>query len=242
MRNRECNGANHPPGWRGADGRLYFPTVEGLVEIDPRRLVTNAVAPPVVIEALVADGRSLAAARRPGVRAGHRELRDPVRRRSPSACPSACASATGSRGSTATGSRWAARRNAYFTRIPPGEYRFRRRGRERGRRLERGGRLALVPAAAALLADLVVRGSRGARRARDGRGRSSAARASGRACARRSWCGSSSSARASSRRRTGGSSGCRTSTGSRGVANRRRFDEAFDVEWRRGCRAARRCR
>jgi len=59
MRNRECNGANQPAGWRAADGRLFFPTVEGLVEIDPDSLSGNPLPPLVAIEAVVANGTRL---------------------------------------------------------------------------------------------------------------------------------------------------------------------------------------
>jgi len=29
MKSCECNGSNHPAGWKSRDGRLWFPTVEG---------------------------------------------------------------------------------------------------------------------------------------------------------------------------------------------------------------------
>ena len=50
MRNRECNGANQPAGARGPDGRLHFPTIEGVVSVDPSALFRNPVPPPVRIE------------------------------------------------------------------------------------------------------------------------------------------------------------------------------------------------
>ena len=36
MLSRECNGAS-PAGWKTRDGRLWFPTVKGVVSIDPRQ-------------------------------------------------------------------------------------------------------------------------------------------------------------------------------------------------------------
>jgi signal transduction histidine kinase/ligand-binding sensor domain-containing protein len=42
---------------RGGDGRLWFITSEGIVWIDPARLARNSLAPPVKITALVANGR-----------------------------------------------------------------------------------------------------------------------------------------------------------------------------------------
>jgi signal transduction histidine kinase len=47
MLSRECNAAS-PAGWRTRDGRLWFPTIKGIVAIDPRRL--NAQPPQLAIE------------------------------------------------------------------------------------------------------------------------------------------------------------------------------------------------
>jgi signal transduction histidine kinase len=45
---------------KSADGRLWFVTGEGVQVVDPRRLVTNTVPPPVHIEQVVADGKTYA--------------------------------------------------------------------------------------------------------------------------------------------------------------------------------------
>jgi signal transduction histidine kinase/ligand-binding sensor domain-containing protein len=50
MRNRECNGANQPSGARGPDGRLHFPTIEGIASVDPSGLFQNPIPPPVQVE------------------------------------------------------------------------------------------------------------------------------------------------------------------------------------------------
>ncbi len=55
MRNRECNGANQPAGARGPDGRLHFPTIEGVVSVDPSGLLRNPVPPAVEVEAVRVD-------------------------------------------------------------------------------------------------------------------------------------------------------------------------------------------
>ncbi len=55
----ECSGYQ-PGSWKGADGRLWFATLNGLAIIDPRRLPRNLVPPPVVIETVTADGREIA--------------------------------------------------------------------------------------------------------------------------------------------------------------------------------------
>jgi ligand-binding sensor domain-containing protein/signal transduction histidine kinase len=46
-----------PGAWKGADGRLRFASSRGVVTVDPRRLPVNAVAPPVLIEKALVDGR-----------------------------------------------------------------------------------------------------------------------------------------------------------------------------------------
>jgi len=236
MRNRECNGANHPAGWRAADGRLYFPTVEGLVEIDPRRLVTNPLAPPVVIESLVADGR-------------------PVPPRDGSVFEPGTESFEIQYAGLAFGvpervrfryklenldRDWVdvgARRNAYYTRIPPGEYRFRvAAANEDGVWNEEGaslsfrlrphfyrtwwfGALALLGVAGAIASGDRIRERRA--RARETtlmrlvEQRTRELEEANQRLERLSHV-----------------------DGLTGLANRRRFDEAFDVEWRRGSRSS----
>jgi len=58
----QCNGASWPAGFRDGDGRLWFPTLRGLVGVDPARLRSNAAVPPVVIDRVLADGRAVAGA------------------------------------------------------------------------------------------------------------------------------------------------------------------------------------
>ncbi len=48
----ECNGGTQPAGWKTRDGRLWFPTVEGLASIEPDRIQINHRSPRVVIEKL----------------------------------------------------------------------------------------------------------------------------------------------------------------------------------------------
>ena len=47
MKTSECNSGD-PAGWKTRDGRIWFPTVRGVVAIDPTRL--NDIVPPVVLE------------------------------------------------------------------------------------------------------------------------------------------------------------------------------------------------
>jgi ligand-binding sensor domain-containing protein len=57
MRDRECNGAIEPAGWRGRDGRLWFPTAKGLAVIDPAHL-HPARPPTALLENVRVDGQS----------------------------------------------------------------------------------------------------------------------------------------------------------------------------------------
>ncbi len=60
MMTRECSGGGHPAGWKGSDGKLWFPTIKGVAMIDPERIRTNTQAPPVVIEQIRIDDQSIA--------------------------------------------------------------------------------------------------------------------------------------------------------------------------------------
>ena len=55
MRNSECNGGQQPAGWKSADGRLWFPTGDGLVSINPGNIHRNETPPPTVIERILID-------------------------------------------------------------------------------------------------------------------------------------------------------------------------------------------
>jgi signal transduction histidine kinase/ligand-binding sensor domain-containing protein len=53
----ECRGGFQPAGCRGRDGELWFPTVGGVVVVDPADANTTTVAPPVHIEEVFVDGQ-----------------------------------------------------------------------------------------------------------------------------------------------------------------------------------------
>ena len=56
----ECSEGLQPAGCRTPDGRLWFPTSKGLVVVDPMRVESNALPPPVHIEAMLVDERPVA--------------------------------------------------------------------------------------------------------------------------------------------------------------------------------------
>jgi signal transduction histidine kinase/ligand-binding sensor domain-containing protein len=52
----ECNGGRQPAGFRGRDGRLWFPTQAGIAIIDPEAVPFNPKPPPVLVESCRANG------------------------------------------------------------------------------------------------------------------------------------------------------------------------------------------
>ena len=55
-----CSGGFQPSACKTPEGMLWFPTFKGIATMDPAKVVSNSVAPPVVIEQLLADGQALA--------------------------------------------------------------------------------------------------------------------------------------------------------------------------------------
>jgi signal transduction histidine kinase/ligand-binding sensor domain-containing protein/DNA-binding response OmpR family regulator len=60
LRNREANGGVYPAGAKTPDGRLWFPTQDGVAVVDPSRVGERRDPPPVVVEQVVANGEALA--------------------------------------------------------------------------------------------------------------------------------------------------------------------------------------
>jgi diguanylate cyclase (GGDEF)-like protein len=54
MKNAECNGGADA-GILTADGKIWFPTIEGAVRIDPEHMPSNRLRPPVAIEEVLVD-------------------------------------------------------------------------------------------------------------------------------------------------------------------------------------------
>ncbi len=60
MLTNECNGGlGQPSGWKTRDGKLWFPTIRGVTMIDPEHVKFNSLAPPVMLEQAVVDHRGL---------------------------------------------------------------------------------------------------------------------------------------------------------------------------------------
>jgi signal transduction histidine kinase/streptogramin lyase len=74
MPSGECTSGSQPLGGKGRDGRLWIPTQNGVVVIDPERLETNQVPPPVVIEELLVDRRPVLVEGQPSLPPGGGDL------------------------------------------------------------------------------------------------------------------------------------------------------------------------
>src|SRR6188768_4041560 len=61
MPSSECNGGSQPSGVRRSDGTLWFPTQGGIAVLDPRAVTENPVAPPVVVEEITTERRTIPA-------------------------------------------------------------------------------------------------------------------------------------------------------------------------------------
>jgi signal transduction histidine kinase len=120
----DCSGGTQPAGWRARDGRLWFPTSKGVAVVDPAALSRNKVAPPVVLESLVVDREARALSEELTLQAGSRAVEfhftalsfvDPARVRFRYQLEGF------DRDWVDAGTR----REAFYTNLPPGAYRFR---------------------------------------------------------------------------------------------------------------------
>lgn len=50
MLSAECNGGRQPAALKARDGRLWFPTLNGVAVVDPEAVTYNPMPPPVIIE------------------------------------------------------------------------------------------------------------------------------------------------------------------------------------------------
>ena len=126
IRAAECNGGTQPAGWKARDGRLWFPTPDGVVTVDPGRLVANAVVPPVHLLSVLAGNEPLAlgVAGEAAVRAGTRTFE--FRYTAPSLrAPEQVRFRYALEGFDADWVEAGDRRTAFYTNLAPGAYRFR---------------------------------------------------------------------------------------------------------------------
>jgi signal transduction histidine kinase/ligand-binding sensor domain-containing protein len=127
LRSGETATNSHPSAWRSRDGRLWFATPRGLVEVDPAHFPVNQVAPPVAIERFTVDDLAQplrAAESRMRVAAGHVHFEFDYAGLS-FVAPQKVAYRYMLEGFDHDWTDAGTRRTAYYTNIPPGHYTFR---------------------------------------------------------------------------------------------------------------------
>jgi signal transduction histidine kinase/ligand-binding sensor domain-containing protein len=124
MKSRECNGGFQPAGWRAKNGRLYFPTIGGLVSVDPKAAGKPRPKPHVLVERLLVNGKDYSPEN--GISAPPGEGRLEIQFTSPTfQNPEKLVFSYKLEGFDRDWIQAGNRRTAFYTNIPPGQYRFR---------------------------------------------------------------------------------------------------------------------
>ncbi len=124
----ECRSGVQPAACRTRDGRLWFSTTTGLVVIDPNHLNSDPVPPPVRITALLVDGQR--ASIHDGVQIRPQEKNIEIRYAGLSfVSPEKVTFEYILDGFNRQWTEAGARREAFFTNLPPGEFHFKVRAR-----------------------------------------------------------------------------------------------------------------
>ncbi len=126
LRSHETATNSHPSAWRGKDGRLWFATPKGLVEVDPAHFPVNTIVPPVSVERFAVDDsdQALQASSALRVPAGHNHFQFEYAGLS-FVAPQKVRYRFMLEGFDHQWTDAGTRRNAYYTNIPPGTYTFR---------------------------------------------------------------------------------------------------------------------
>ncbi|HYL97939.1 MAG TPA: sigma 54-interacting transcriptional regulator, partial [Blastocatellia bacterium] len=122
MKTAECNGGGQPAGWKDDRGMLWFPTAEGVAEVDPRKL--NDLPPPLMIEDVLVDSVPVNTSGNVEIQAGHRSLMIQYAALSFSA-PEKVQFKYKLEGYDSDWITAGTRREAYYNNLPPGRYSFR---------------------------------------------------------------------------------------------------------------------
>ncbi len=120
----EATGGQQPAGWKSKDGQLWFPTIKGLVQVNPANLFQNQVPPPVVIEALVVDNEQRDLNEAVTLQAGANKLHFTFTANS-LVVPEKVQFQYKLEGVDSDWSLPDSRREAFYNNLPPGQYTFR---------------------------------------------------------------------------------------------------------------------
>jgi len=124
LRTRQMATNSHPSAWRSHDGLLWFATPKGLVEVDPAHFPVNTVPPPVALVRFVVDDIDQPLNNTLKVPAGHNHFEFDYAGLSFTA-PQKVRYRFMLEGFDHQWTEAGARRSAYYTSIPPGDYTFR---------------------------------------------------------------------------------------------------------------------
>lgn len=123
LRKAETNGGFQPAAWKDGQGRLWFPTVEGVAVVDPADVVADERPPSVAIEEVVVDGVSRPTGTAVSVGPGRPNLEFRYTGISLST-PEHVTFQYRLDGFDEDWVEAGSRRAAYYPRLPPGRYRF----------------------------------------------------------------------------------------------------------------------
>jgi ligand-binding sensor domain-containing protein len=117
-------GDGQPNAWRGADGRLYFTTATGLAVVDPSQIEHGTEPPPVYVDRMVANREPIDLRGTRRLAAGTRDLEIEFNALS-FVAPDRVTYRYRLEGFDRSWVDSGTRREAFYTNLPPGHYRFR---------------------------------------------------------------------------------------------------------------------
>ena len=123
LRTLEFAGGNSSPGCRSPDGLLWFPSIRGIVIVNPRRFKTNSLPPPVHIEEVLVDGAPMGVADGAKIAPGARQWEFHYTGLS-LLVPHSVHFKYRLEGFDTEWIDAGTRRTAYYTQLPPGSYSF----------------------------------------------------------------------------------------------------------------------
>ncbi len=119
----ECQAGVQPAAYRTHDGRLWFSTTNGLVVVDPNHLVSNRVAPPIQITSILINGERVDAHASIDLKPDQKNIE--IRYAGLSfVSPEKVAFRYMLEGYEKAWTDAGVRREAFFTNLPPGHFRF----------------------------------------------------------------------------------------------------------------------
>ena len=124
LRSRETSSNSHPTSCRAIDGKLWFTTPRGVVVVDPLHFPSIPLAPPVAIERFAVDDRDMQSNQSMRIAAGALRFQFDYAGLS-FAAPQKLRYQYMLEGFDHTWTDAGTRRTAYYTNIPPRNYRFR---------------------------------------------------------------------------------------------------------------------